>query len=132
MRAFMATAVLDAIYACYAEGRCDPAGTDPQRRNLADEALWLGDLVASLLPDEPEALGLRPGGAVTSAAATGRRELTATTHDTRASLCWLRSTRPACSPSTPRRPGNWAWNCCADTARGGLQPRVGARSPEAC
>jgi RNA polymerase sigma-70 factor (ECF subfamily) len=51
-------AVLDAIYACYAEGWSDPAGTDPQRRNLADEALWLGGLVASLLPDEPEALGL--------------------------------------------------------------------------
>ncbi|MES2716569.1 MAG: DUF6596 domain-containing protein [Pseudomonadota bacterium] len=51
-------AVLDAIYACYAEGWCDPAGTDAQRRNLADEALWLGGLLASLLPDEPEALGL--------------------------------------------------------------------------
>jgi RNA polymerase sigma-70 factor (ECF subfamily) len=51
-------AVLDAIYACYAEGWTDPAGTDPQRRNLADEALWLGGLLASLLPDEPEALGL--------------------------------------------------------------------------
>jgi len=51
-------AVLDAIYACYAEGWCDPAGTDAHRRNLADEALWLGGLVASLLPDEPEALGL--------------------------------------------------------------------------
>jgi len=51
-------AVLDAVYACYAEGWCDPLGTDAQRRNLADEALWLGGLVASLLPDEPEALGL--------------------------------------------------------------------------
>ena len=27
-------------------------------RNLAEEALWLGRLVVSLLPDEPEALGL--------------------------------------------------------------------------
>ena len=51
-------AVLDAIYACYAEGWCDPAGTDAQRRNLADEALWLGSLLASLLPDAPDALGL--------------------------------------------------------------------------
>ncbi len=51
-------AVLDAIYACYAEAWCDPAGTDARRRNLADEALWLAGLVASLLPDEPEALGL--------------------------------------------------------------------------
>jgi len=51
-------AVLDAIYAAYAEGWTDPTGTDARRRNLADEAIWLGRLVASLLPDEPEALGL--------------------------------------------------------------------------
>lgn len=51
-------AVLDAIYAAYAEGWADPAGTDARRRNLADEALWLGRLVASLLPGEAEALGL--------------------------------------------------------------------------
>lgn len=51
-------AVLEAIYAAYAEGWADPAGTDPRRRNLAEEAIWLGRLVASLLPDEAEALGL--------------------------------------------------------------------------
>ena len=51
-------AVLEAIYAAYAEGWSDPAGTDPHRRNLAGEAIWLGRLAASLLPDEPEALGL--------------------------------------------------------------------------
>ena len=51
-------AVLDAIYAAYAEGWADPGGTDARRRNLADEALWLGRLVASLLPGEAEALGL--------------------------------------------------------------------------
>jgi len=51
-------AVLDAIYAAYAEGWSDPEGVDARRRNLADEAIWLGRLVASLLPDEGEALGL--------------------------------------------------------------------------
>lgn len=51
-------AVLDAIYAAYAEGWSDPDGTDARRRNLAEEAIWLGRLVVSLLPDEPEALGL--------------------------------------------------------------------------
>jgi RNA polymerase sigma-70 factor (ECF subfamily) len=51
-------AVLEAIYATYTEGWADPAGTEARRRNLADEAIWLGRLVASLLPDEPEALGL--------------------------------------------------------------------------
>jgi len=51
-------AVLEAIYAAYAEGWSDPAGTAARRHNLSDEGIWLGRLVASLLPDEPEALGL--------------------------------------------------------------------------
>jgi RNA polymerase sigma-70 factor, ECF subfamily len=51
-------AVLEAIYAAFAEGWSDPAGTEIRRRNLAEEGIWLGRLVASLLPDEPEALGL--------------------------------------------------------------------------
>jgi RNA polymerase sigma-70 factor (ECF subfamily) len=51
-------AVLAAIYAAFAEGWSDPAGTETRRRNLAEEGIWLGRLVASLMPDEPEALGL--------------------------------------------------------------------------
>ena len=51
-------AVLEAIYAAFTEGWSDPAGTEARRRNLSGEAIWLGRLVASLLPDEPEALGL--------------------------------------------------------------------------
>lgn len=51
-------AVLDAIYAAFAEGWSDPAGTMERRRDMAAEAIWLGRLVASLLPGEPEALGL--------------------------------------------------------------------------
>ncbi len=51
-------AVLEAIYAAYAEGWSDPEGADARRRNLAEEAIWLGRLAASLLPDEGEALGL--------------------------------------------------------------------------
>ena len=50
--------VLEAIYAVFAEGWTDPAGTEARRRNLAAEGIWLGRLVASLLPEEPEALGL--------------------------------------------------------------------------
>jgi len=50
--------VLEAIYATFSEGWSDPAGTETRRRNLADEAIWLGRLLASLLPSEPEALGL--------------------------------------------------------------------------
>lgn len=51
-------AVLEAIYATFAEGWSDPAGTDPRRRNLAAEGIWLGRLVAGLMPGEPEALGM--------------------------------------------------------------------------
>ena len=51
-------AVLDSIYAAFAEGWSDPSGTDILRRDLTDEAIFLARLVAELLPDEPEALGL--------------------------------------------------------------------------
>ncbi len=50
--------VLQAIYAAFAEGWVDAAGTDIARRELAEEAIYLGRLVAELLPDQPEALGL--------------------------------------------------------------------------
>ena len=51
-------AVLDAIYAAFAEGWTDPGGTDTARRDLADEAMFLVRLAAELMPDEAEALGL--------------------------------------------------------------------------
>jgi RNA polymerase sigma-70 factor, ECF subfamily len=51
-------AVLAAIYAAFAEGWIDAAGTDLVRRDLAEEAIFLGRVVTELLPDEPEALGL--------------------------------------------------------------------------
>jgi RNA polymerase sigma-70 factor (ECF subfamily) len=50
--------VLDAIYAAYAEGWNDHAATDTPRRQLADEALFLGHILVELAFDEPEALGL--------------------------------------------------------------------------
>jgi RNA polymerase sigma-70 factor (ECF subfamily) len=51
-------AVLEAIYAIYAEGWSDPAGTHARSRGLTGEAIWLGRLVASLLPQAPQACGL--------------------------------------------------------------------------
>jgi RNA polymerase sigma-70 factor (ECF subfamily) len=51
-------AVLDAIYAAFAEGWVDPSGTDAARRDLGQEAIYLGRLVTELLPNEPEAMGL--------------------------------------------------------------------------
>jgi RNA polymerase sigma-70 factor (ECF subfamily) len=50
--------VLEAIYAAFAEGWSDAAGTDVRGRNLAEEGIWLGRLVVSLLPEEAEAHGL--------------------------------------------------------------------------
>lgn len=50
--------VLDAIYASFAEGWADATGTDPVRRELAGEAIYLGRLLTQLLPDEPETHGL--------------------------------------------------------------------------
>jgi predicted RNA polymerase sigma factor len=51
-------AVLEAVYAAYAEGWTDPVGADTERRDLAGEALFLAQLLVDLLPDEPETLGL--------------------------------------------------------------------------
>jgi RNA polymerase sigma-70 factor (ECF subfamily) len=51
-------AVLEAIYAAFAKGWSDPAGAEVAETDLAAEGVWLGRLVASLLPEEPEALGL--------------------------------------------------------------------------
>ena len=50
--------VLEAIYAAYGSGWDDVAGADTRRQGLAEEAIWLGRLVARLVPDEPEAHGL--------------------------------------------------------------------------
>jgi len=49
-------AVLDAIYAAYAKGWNEVGETGVPE--IADEAIWLGRLVVSLLPDEPEAKGM--------------------------------------------------------------------------
>ncbi|HSM79634.1 MAG TPA: DUF6596 domain-containing protein, partial [Bryobacteraceae bacterium] len=50
--------VLDAIYTAFAEGWTDPGGTDAARRDLTGEAFFLARLVAEMLPEEPEGLGL--------------------------------------------------------------------------
>jgi len=50
--------VLDSIYAGFTEGWADATGTDPARRELAGDAIYLGRMMTQLLPDEPEAWGL--------------------------------------------------------------------------
>ena len=51
-------AVLDAVYAAFAEGWTDPTGTDAARRDLTGESIYLARVVTELLPQEPEPLGL--------------------------------------------------------------------------
>src|ERR1700761_7543874 len=51
-------AVLEAVYAVFTQGWSDPAGADPRSRGLVEEALFLGRLLAGLLPAEPEPKGL--------------------------------------------------------------------------
>ena len=49
-------AVLEAIYAAYTKGWSEIG--DAGAPSLADEAIWLGRLLVSLLPEEPEAKGM--------------------------------------------------------------------------
>src|SRR5579859_2419250 len=50
--------VLTVIYLVFNEGYVATAGGVPIRRDLARDAEWLASLLARLLPDEPEPLGL--------------------------------------------------------------------------
>lgn len=67
-------AVLDAIYAAYTKGWTEVG--DDATIELADEAIWLGRLVVSLLPDEPEAKGMLALMLYTSARRAARRDAT--------------------------------------------------------
>jgi RNA polymerase sigma-70 factor (ECF subfamily) len=51
-------AVLSVIYLTFNEGYLTSCGDDPQRRDLTEDAEWLAGLLASLMPGEPEVLGL--------------------------------------------------------------------------
>ncbi len=51
--------VLEAIYAAYGSGWDEvTGGEDGGASSLASEAIWLGQVLTRLLPDEPEAMGL--------------------------------------------------------------------------
>jgi RNA polymerase sigma-70 factor (ECF subfamily) len=50
--------VLSAIYACFSTGWDEIGGAQPSHEGLAEEAIFLGRLVVSLLPEEPEPKGL--------------------------------------------------------------------------
>jgi RNA polymerase sigma-70 factor (ECF subfamily) len=50
--------VLAVIYLLFNEGYLCSAGASPHRRDLTDDAEWLAALLATLMPAEPEVLGL--------------------------------------------------------------------------
>jgi RNA polymerase sigma-70 factor, ECF subfamily len=50
--------VLAVLYLVFNEGYSATGGKEPVRTSLCDEAIRLGKLLAVLMPDEPEALGL--------------------------------------------------------------------------
>jgi len=66
--------VLEAIYATFSEGWVDPADTEARRGGLAKQGIWLGRLVATLMPDAAEALGLLALMLHTQARAGARRD----------------------------------------------------------
>jgi predicted RNA polymerase sigma factor len=51
-------AVLEAIYGAYGSGWDDVAGADPRRRGLSVEALYLGRVLAELMPEQAEVHGV--------------------------------------------------------------------------
>jgi RNA polymerase sigma factor (sigma-70 family) len=50
--------VLAVLYLMFNEGYLSSGGEAPARRDLAEDAAWLAGLVARLMPQEPETLGL--------------------------------------------------------------------------
>ena len=50
--------VLAVLYLTFNEGYLASSGAAPERRELAEDALWLTNLLVRLMPDEPEAIGL--------------------------------------------------------------------------
>jgi RNA polymerase sigma-70 factor (ECF subfamily) len=50
--------VLSVLYLMFNEGYLSRGAQVAMRRDIADDAIWLAGLVATLMPDQPEALGL--------------------------------------------------------------------------
>ena len=51
-------AVCDVVYSIFTEGHTSATDAELVRGDLCDEAIWLSGLLAELVPDDPEVLGL--------------------------------------------------------------------------
>jgi len=51
-------AVLEALYGAYGLGHDETSGADLSRKDLVNEAIWLGRVLRERMPDEPEVRGL--------------------------------------------------------------------------
>ena len=92
-------AVLAVIYLLFNEGYSASSGTDLVRRSLTAEAIRLGRVLCTLMPDEPEALGLLALMLLPRCPqrGAGRRRR-------RARRCWPnRTARCGTRPPSPRR-----------------------------
>ena len=50
--------VLAVLYLTFNEGYLSSSGDTPERRELAEDAMWLNNLLVQLMPGEPEVVGL--------------------------------------------------------------------------
>ncbi len=98
---------LEAIYAAFSHGWAEAFSDDPRGRNLAEEAIWLGRVVVSLIPNEPEAMGLLALMLYAHARREARR-------DAVGPLC--SAERPGRSSAGTRRRSRRPRGCCARRA----------------
>ena len=100
---------LEAIYAAFSHGWAEAFSDDPRGRNLAEEAIWLGRVVVSLIPNQAEAMGLLALMLHAHARRGARR-------DAVGALC------------SAQRPGRWGAGTKGDRGGGGAAEGRGRRS----
>ena len=113
--------VLSVVYLVFNEGYLATAGEAVGRADLCAEAIRLGRLLAELMPDEPEVLGLLALMLLTHSAGTRGRRRTARS-------CASRTrTAPAGTPRSCRRGRTWYAPACGAAGRARTRSRRRSR-----